>query len=102
MAQITQLSVNALPGKVLTFSAKTEAPPLGERPQITQLSVNALPGKVLTFSAKTEAPPPGERPQITQLSVNALPGKVLTFSAKAGSRRKRIRGVGVLSKVIGS
>lgn len=50
MAQQTQLHVNALPGQVQSFSAKTAA-----SVQITKLSIMALPGPVQTFSAKTAA-----------------------------------------------
>ena len=79
--RFTELSSSALPGRLHTFVAKTEAvlpgTPRGVD-RFTQLSTMALPGKQYLF-------PEVGAEQVTALQVYALPGKRRVFLAKTES-----------------
>ena len=81
MAQITQLSPTATPGKPQSFSPKGEVGVKGAG-RFTELGVSGVPGQRHSFAAKGAAPSKGLG-RFTHLSPTGTPGHRYAFAAKA-------------------
>jgi hypothetical protein len=88
MAQQTQLTVYALPGRTQSFVGKaavTSGPHTGG--PFTQLQPYALPGQIHSFVAKTAVTSgPHTGGPFTQLNLMAAPGMRYSFLAKTEAK----------------